>query len=44
MAWPWRSRLARKCPAEVAEAADVVLGSPVAATRFLAAVARRLAS
>jgi trehalose 6-phosphate phosphatase len=31
-------------PAEVAEAADVVLGSPVAATRFLAAVARRLAS
>jgi trehalose-6-phosphatase len=29
-------------PAEVLEAADVVLGSPVEATRFLAALAHRL--
>jgi len=31
-------------PAEVAEAADLVLGSPLAATRFLSALARRLAA
>ena len=31
-------------PSEVLEAADVVLASPVEATRFLAALARRLAS
>lgn len=31
-------------PQEVVESADIVLGSPVAATRFLSALARRLAS